>query len=1385
MASLLCSPASKSLSVTTSTLFLSSLASLSPAHTHPLSASSAIPPVPSSVPPTALIPNSRFLVDAFRHAGDFSVAYFLSHFHSDHYAGLGPSWRRGLVFCTTPTARLLASVLSVPPELIVSVDIDVRVTVDGWGVVAVDANHCAGAVQFLFTSPGPREERYVHTGDFRYTHSMRSNPHLLEFVGADALFLDTTYCNPKFTFPSQEESVEYVVNTIQQVKEESAASGERVLCLIATYVVGKERILLEVARRCGCMIHVDSRKMEILTVLGFGGDKVFTEDAAATDVHVTGWNIMGETWPYFRPNFVKMNEIMLERGYTKAVGFVPTGWMYETKKEGFAVRLKDSLKIHLVPYSEHSSYDELREYVKFLRPKRVIPTVGVDGGKLDGKDAVSLLKHFAGLVDETANKHEFLMAFHRRSASATLSHEDVSAKCSREQDSEDFAPLPENNCVSELPGCSKIKIPEEMKKELSDFLPSWVSQDQILGLLMSSGGDVVQAASDFFERERDFFEEANISNNEMPKPGEIRTSDHGSSADASSHQEVLSFSQKPMEHSTKLINLSPMKMNPNLPTKQRKRGSSTASKSKKKGKSTASTESGGRKQPAITNYFGRATAAASKSEAADKVTVDPHQNNGENDSQSTDIVKSHEQGVNQLLQIVGGNMSRESAVSLLEKTKGDINVAVDMFYSNIPNNDVSDNEMIDKHSNTNIVHNSSQATPKIKNLYVQTSVTQEDSINISLPVEKYLPIEHACWTAGQPAPYLHLARTFDRVEREKGKIKTTAMLCNMFRSLLALSPDDVLPAVYLCTNKISPDHENMELNIGGSLVVSALEESLGTSRSKIQEMYKTYGDLGDVAQECRQNQKLLAPPRPLSIQDVYSTLRKLSAISGGGSAGRRKILVLHLIWSCREMEMKFVVRTLVCNLRIGAMMKTILPALAHAVVLHGKYATNRVVSLEGVKSQLQSLSTEVAEAYNVIPNMDLLVPSLLREGATFAASSLEMVPGTPIPPMLARITNGVTQALKLFHGRAFTCEYKYDGQRAQIHRLTDGSVQIFSRQMKDSTSRFPDLVNMIKELCSSEVTSFILDTEVVGVDRNKGNKLMSFQELSSRERGSKHSSIAIQNIKVDICVFVFDVMFCNGQRLLDYPLRQRRNYIHDFFQEKPGYFELAQQLIVEEGEASIDNSSTLHRMSSFFEKACQSSCEGIMLKTLDIDARYSASKRCDSWLKVKRDYVEGLGDSLDLVPIGAWYGNGRKAGWHSPFLMACYNPESEEFQSVCRVMSGFSDDFYKEMKEFYSDERILPKKPVYYKTDEQPELWFTAEQVWEIRGADLTLSPVHHAGVGIVHPSRGISVRMPRYIRSVPDRSPEDCSTAMDVACMFKAQTRKMEVSGDGPVKSH
>ncbi|GJZ49135.1 DNA ligase 6 isoform X1 [Tanacetum coccineum] len=147
-------------------------------------------------------------------------------------------------------------------------------------------------------------------------------------------------------------------------------------------------------------------------------------------------------------------------------------------------------------------------------------------------------------------------------------------------------------------------------------------------------------------------------------------------------------------------------------------------------------------------------------------------------------------------------------------------------------------------------------------------------------------------------------------------------------------------------------------------------------------------------------------------------------------------------------------------------------------------------------------------------------------------------------------------------------------------------------------------------------------------------------------------------------------------------------------------------------DTDVENETTLTKMKQLFDDAFHSSCEVLMIKSIDIEVGYLPSKRSDSWLKFKQDYVEGLNDSLDLVHIGAWY---------SPFLMACYDPDTEEYQN---------------MKEFFVEEKMLPinEKPHYYQTGEERDMWFTPELVWEIRGVDFTVSLIHHAAMGLVHP---------------------------------------------------
>jgi len=191
----------------------------------------------------------------------FSVTYFLTHFHVDHYTGLTPHWARGLILCSEVTTRLLVECLKISEALVVPLIVGEIVRIDDYEVMLIEANHCPGAVQILFrvSTRDGEIKRYVHMGDMRYSSNMKLKPVLYEFIGVDTVYLDTTYYNPKFVFPSQEESVEYIANIVHrimrehndsiEIKVEKLQKNSSVLFLISAYVVGKEKILTAVSRR--------------------------------------------------------------------------------------------------------------------------------------------------------------------------------------------------------------------------------------------------------------------------------------------------------------------------------------------------------------------------------------------------------------------------------------------------------------------------------------------------------------------------------------------------------------------------------------------------------------------------------------------------------------------------------------------------------------------------------------------------------------------------------------------------------------------------------------------------------------------------------------------------------------------------------------------------------------------------------------------------------------------------------------------------------------------------------------------------------------------------------------------------------------------------------
>merc|ERR1719456_2159120 len=192
---------------------------------------------------------------------------------------------------------------------------------------------------------------------------------------------------------------------------------------------------------------------------------------------------------------------------------------------------------------------------------------------------------------------------------------------------------------------------------------------------------------------------------------------------------------------------------------------------------------------------------------------------------------------------------------------------------------------------------------------------------------------------------------------------------------------------------------------------------------------------------------------------------------------------------------------------------------------------------------------------------------------------------------------------------------------------------------------------------------------------------------------------------------------------------------------------------------------------AFLDGSIAGSCEGLMLKTLDENASYEPSKRSLNWLKLKKDYIDGLGDSIDVVPIGAFYGKGKRSGAYGAYLLAIYNQEEEEYQTVCKAGTGFSDEDLVNHHAFFKT-RLLSEAPSDYNVNDKvkPDVWLEACQVWEIKAADLSISPVHTSAFGQKADGKGIGLRFPRFLRIREDKGPEDSTSPEQIVDMFESQ---------------
>lgn len=198
-------------------------------------------------------------------------------------------------------------------------------------------------------------------------------------------------------------------------------------------------------------------------------------------------------------------------------------------------------------------------------------------------------------------------------------------------------------------------------------------------------------------------------------------------------------------------------------------------------------------------------------------------------------------------------------------------------------------------------------------------------------------------------------------------------------------------------------------------------------------------------------------------------------------------------------------------------------------------------------------------------------------------------------------------------------------------------------------------------------------------------------------------------------------------------------------------------------------SHDVEELSRFLDESVEMGTEGLIVKTLDDS--YEPSKRSSHWLKLKKDYLDGVGDTFDLVPIGAWFGKGKRTGVYGSYMLAIWDPENEEYQAITKIGTGFSEELLKDLASHMGQNVIhAPKGYFNYPETLVPDVWFEPNAVWEVKAADLSISPIYKAGIGLVDEGKGISIRFPRLVRVRDDKGPEDSTSPDQVADMYRQQ---------------
>jgi len=603
--------------------------------------------------------------------------------------------------------------------------------------------------------------------------------------------------------------------------------------------------------------------------------------------------------------------------------------------------------------------------------------------------------------------------------------------------------------------------------------------------------------------------------------------------------------------------------------------------------------------------------------------------------------------------------------------------------------------------------------------------------------------------------FLETAKYFDKIEKASSRLVMTDYLAELFEKTPA---NDAKRVVYLLQGRIAPQFEGKEIGFGEKLIAEGIAKATGFTREEVDALFNKSGDLGNTAEELmqkRQQRALFA--NPLTVEKVFSNLKKMSQTEGTGSQELKKKLLAELFNSSSPTEARYIARIPLGNIRLGIGDPTIMDAFAMVLTKkeQGELEKEKIKATKKkeekkIGDMQRKLKVGIREkiegAYNVDSDLGEIAEILKKEGIP-GLEKIKIKPGTPIRPTAAERLPSAEEIIKKLGKCAV--ESKYDGFRVQISKDGD-KVKIFSRQSEDITKMFPEIIeavktNLIPKKCivEGEALAFNEDTQ----------EYYPFQVTIQRKRKYEIEKKAKE---YPLKLFLFDLMFCEGESYMEKPLWERRKKLESIVKEGE-LIQLSEQKIIDDPK----------ELEAFFEEKISQGLEGIMAK--DLDAPYIAGARKFAWIKLKRSYKGTLDDTLDLVIIGYYKGKGKRTQFGlGALLAAAYNEKKDLFESVAKIGTGMSEEMLSELEGLLS-KTISKNKPARVVSELEPDLWVIPKYVVETRADEITLSPLHSCGK---EKGKGYALRFPRMIKLRSDKKPETATTTEEVKKMFSIQKR-------------